>query len=111
MESTLPPVIKNPSRGLPKRLKSFTLRQSGCAMTATVYPLLSKTFPIIAAPKDGWSTYASPVIKMKSGLLKPLLSHSSVVIGKKAIEMIILNALQAPIMQNIRLQALYHNFN
>ena len=48
-----PEETKKPNRGLPKRLKSSTLRQSGCAITQTLYPWASSVRVIIADPNDG----------------------------------------------------------
>lgn len=85
MLSILPDVTRKPSLGLPKRVKSRSFFQSGCARTQTRYPFASSTRDRILTPKLGWSTYASPVTNTKSGVSQPLCSISFFVTGKKAI--------------------------
>ena len=56
MESRLPEVIKKARAGLPKAVKSRLLSQAGCEIIPVLNPSASRTLPIMAAPKDGWST-------------------------------------------------------
>jgi len=73
----------NASLGLPKRVKSAVVFQQGWGKTATEYPRDCSSRPIRLTPKDGWSTYASPVTSTKSTWLAPF--SSSTVVGKNVI--------------------------
>ena len=82
MGSIFPDITIKPNLGFPSILKSSQLFHDGCEIIPTVYPLCSSTREIIACPKLGWSTYASPITYTKSSRLIPLKSKSFLEIGK-----------------------------
>ncbi len=57
----------------------------GCGTTATLYPSLSKTLAITAAPKEGWSIKASPVKSTTSTFFQPSVSSSLTLVGNCAL--------------------------
>ena len=72
----LPAVTPNMTAGLPRAIKASADRQGGCAMMPTRKPCVSSTRPMRAAPKLGWSTYASPVTRTTSQASQPRASIS-----------------------------------
>ena len=72
------------SDGRPSFAKSSVPRQSGCDTTPTRKPCASSQRAIIACPKLGWSTYASPVIISISILSHPRARTSSMLTGRNA---------------------------
>ena len=71
--------------GVPMPWMDSIFVQSGCAMMPTRKPSPSSTRPIIAAPNDGWSTYASPVMMSTSSSAQPRATISARVVGRKAV--------------------------
>src|SRR5882757_4449357 len=82
MESMLPDVMPKNRLGRPRAANASALCQSGWAMMPTRKPWASRTRPMMAMPKLGWSTYASPVTTMTSQLSQPRRSISARDMGR-----------------------------
>ena len=81
-----PALTPKKRRGRPNFLKSRkSSRQLGWGTIATRNPSASRIRPITAAPKDGWSTYASPLNRITSNSFQPRNSTSFLVVGNQSV--------------------------